>query len=111
MLLAGYWWSSITTSVRKVAEGVAKDIDELNESFQHMLTELDDPDPSTPQEQGASAEKSASADGSQSRQAVRDPGEGGASPPESATQREEILRRLEGEDTQLEAGLKVISTI
>jgi len=89
--------------VKKVAEGVAKDIDELNESFHHMLTELDDSNETLPQP----LQRSASAEGAFAGGEQREVGEEGESLTPESARREQVLKRLEGEATQLGAGLKV----
>lgn len=79
--------------MKQVAEGVSKDMDEFNESFQQFLITVD----------------GESSDNEDKQVPVE-----GASPPSSSSftaQRQEILSRLEGEDTELEAGLKVSSKV
>ena len=92
---SGSWWASISSSVKKVAEGVAKDLDELNESFQKLLEESDEEE---------TEEITARKPESQRRAPAEAPN---PESPKTAAHRNEILSRLEGEDTELDAGLKV----
>ena len=95
---AGSWWSSIAASVRQVADGVAKDMDELNDTFQNMLNDEEEQNESaTSGQQSIPASPSASAAGE--AEESRDS--------KSPALREEILQRLQGQDTRLDSGLKV----
>ena len=87
--------------MRQVADGVAKDMDELNESFQNMLNEEGEEysGATFPTQQGTRKSPSAS----------REEQIGESSNIQSQASREEVLQRLQGQDTQLEAGLKVNS--
>ena len=81
--------------MKKVAEGVAKDLDELNESFQKLLEESDE------------EETEGNTVGKQKPQCRAPAEEPNPESSKTAAHRNEILSRLEGEDTELDTGLKV----
>ena len=83
-----------------MAEGVAKDLNELNESFQKLLEESEEEE-----------EKEENTAGKQEAQRRAPAEEPNPESPKTAAHRNEILSRLEGEDTELNAGLKVCQCV
>lgn len=82
--------------MKRVAEGVSHDIEEINESIQKLLDDEQERD------EGGSARQ---AEGEHER---AEPERGLASEsPETRARKEEILARLAGDDTEFESGIKV----
>lgn len=79
---------------------MAKDMDELNESFQHMLN---DDDNEARSEHGKEQESSVEPTSAETETAQAQSTSSVLSPSQ-----EQILQRLQGPETQLQAGIKVL---